>query len=70
MAHQTWNLARNYMVRMGLGMPRLATISGSQRTFVLAPCNPGLLAVATQPSARLGLISMKAEAARNLLVNL
>jgi tetratricopeptide (TPR) repeat protein len=68
-AHETWNLASSYMVRMRLGMLRLASIFTPERTFVLAPCNPGLLAVAAEPSAKLGLINRRVEAARNLLVN-
>jgi predicted regulator of Ras-like GTPase activity (Roadblock/LC7/MglB family) len=69
MAHETWTLARNYMVRMRLGMLRLVTLHAGGRMFVLAPCNVGLLVVAAEPAARAGLLHMRAEASRNLLVN-
>ncbi len=68
-AHETWNLAKTHMVRMRLGTLHLASVFGGQRTFVLAPCNPGVLAVAAEPSAKLGLVNRRVEAARNLLVN-
>ena len=69
MAHETWNLAKGHMVRMRLGTLHLASVFGRERAFVLAPCNPGLLAVAAEPSAKLGLINRRVETARNLLVN-
>jgi len=69
MVHETWNAARNYVVRMRLGMLRVSSIFASERILVLAPCNPGLLAVAAEPTAKLGLISRRVETARNLLVN-
>ncbi|MBM3474040.1 MAG: tetratricopeptide repeat protein, partial [Armatimonadetes bacterium] len=67
--HETWNAAQNYVVRMRLGMLRVSSIFASERVLVLAPCNPGLLAVAAEPSAKLGLINRRVETARNLLVN-
>ena len=68
-AHETWTVARNYVVRMRLGMLRASNIFASERILVLAPCNPGLLAVAAEPSAKLGLINRRVDTARNLLVN-
>ncbi|MGQ9730677.1 MAG: tetratricopeptide repeat protein [Candidatus Zipacnadales bacterium] len=64
-----WTLARTNMARLRLGTLRMATISGAARSFVLAPCTPGLLAIATEPLAKAGLINMRVEAARNLLAN-
>jgi len=69
MAHETWNLAKTHMVRMRLGTLHLASVFGGRRAFVLAPCHGGLLAVAAEPSARLGLINRQVETARNLLVH-
>ncbi len=69
-AHETWQLAKTYVVRMDLGALQHATLLGERATFIVAPAKPGLLVVATQPKARLGLINMQIEAARNLLARL
>lgn len=66
-AHETWQLAKTYMVRMDLGALQHATLLGTRATFILAPAKPGLLVVATEPKARLGLVNMQIESARNLL---
>jgi len=70
LANETWQLARTYMVRMEQGTLRQATIHGSRAVFVLAPTGPGLLAVATAPSARLGLVNLQIETARNMLAGI
>ncbi len=67
LAHETWQLARPYMVQMHLGALRQATIIGAHRLFIIAPGGPGLLAVAAKPEARLGLVNLQLEAARNVL---
>lgn len=67
--YETWNVAKSHMVRMRLGTLTLASIHAFERLFAFAPCSPGLLAVAAEPHARLGLINRRLEAARNLLVN-
>jgi predicted regulator of Ras-like GTPase activity (Roadblock/LC7/MglB family) len=55
---------------MEQGTLRQATIHGSRAVFVLAPTGPGLLAVATAPSARLGLVNLQIETARNMLAGI
>lgn len=68
--HEAWQLAHTYVVRMELGTLRIATVFGEKHTFVVAPCGPGLLAAAMTHKARLGLVHLQMEAARNLLVAL
>jgi len=70
LANETWQLARSYMVRMDQGTLRQATIQGSRAVFILAPTGPGLLAVAAAPSARLGLVNLQIETARNMLAGI
>jgi predicted regulator of Ras-like GTPase activity (Roadblock/LC7/MglB family) len=68
-AYETWNLAKGHMVRMRLGTLHLASLFTGQRVFVLAPCNPGVLAIAAEPAVKMGLINRRVETARNLLVS-
>jgi len=69
-ANETWQLAKRCMVKLDLGALQHATVLSERATFILAPAKPGLLVVATKPRARLGLVNMQIEAARNLLARL
>ena len=69
-ANETWQLAKRCMVKLELGALQHATVLSERATFILAPAKPGLLVVATKPRARLGLVNMQIEAARNLLARL
>ncbi len=70
LANETWQLAGKYVVRMKLGTLRQATILGPRHVFILAPTGPGLLAVATTPSAKLGLVNLQIETAKDTLAGI
>ncbi|HJN16659.1 MAG TPA: tetratricopeptide repeat protein [Armatimonadota bacterium] len=68
--HETWQFASTYVVRMQLGSLQLATVFGTHHSFVLAPCGPGLLAVAATREARLGLVNLQIDEAKDLLATI